>query len=290
MFFTAIVMPVAIGVAMAHRLDSAFSPWLFIITLSAALLYHAGLNTLNDYCDAASGADAANADPLTPFAGGSRMIQKSLMSMKETLALSLTLLALGTLAGLYLAYSSGPALLLIGAVGLTLGVAYSSPPLSLSSRGLGELAVALEFGILSVLGSYYAQTGRIAHLPELATASLPVSFLIAAILYINEFADYDADYSAGKRNLVVRLGRKRARIGFILLVALAYSSMVIGAMSGVLPLLTLIALAPGVFAAASAHDLYKRYDSKLALARPIKFLILAHLTTGALLATAFFLS
>jgi 1,4-dihydroxy-2-naphthoate octaprenyltransferase len=35
--------------------------------------------------------------------------------------------------------------------------------------------------------------------------------LIAAVVWINQFPDYDADKSARKRNWVVRLGRNRSR-------------------------------------------------------------------------------
>lgn len=286
MFFTASAVPVFVGTAAAFRLESSFSPGLFAVTLAAVLLYHAGLNVLNDYFDAKSGADAANADPLTPFAGGSRMIQSGLVSMRETLLLAIGLLALGTLAGVYLACSVGPGLLVIGAAGLAIGVAYSSPPFSLSYRGLGEIAVGLEFGVLSVIGSYFVQTGEFKHPLELAFASLPISLLITALLYINEFADYEADLKAGKKNLVVRLGIKRARHGFLLLVLIAYSIILLGALGRALPRPALMALLPGALAAGSVNGLYAHSGSKRGLVRPIKLIILAHLITGILLAAS----
>ena len=45
---------------------------------------------------------------------------------------------------------------------MLLGWAYSAPPLSLNSRGLGELSVALGFGILIPLGADYVQRGAFA--------------------------------------------------------------------------------------------------------------------------------
>jgi 1,4-dihydroxy-2-naphthoate octaprenyltransferase len=58
--------------------------------------------------------------------------------------------------------------------------------------------------------------------------SLPLGFLIAASLWVNEFPDYHADLGAGKYNLVARLGKRRAAqllpliylLGFAVLVAL----------------------------------------------------------------------
>ena len=45
---------------------------------------------------------------------------------------------------------------------------------------------------------------------EVVWLSLPLGLFIAAFLWVNEFPDYRADRGAGKRNLVVRLGRRRA--------------------------------------------------------------------------------
>lgn len=41
--------------------------------------------------------------------------------------------------------------------------------------------------------------------------------LIAGFLWVNEFPDYDADKSAGKKTLVVRLGRTRAAWSYLVL-------------------------------------------------------------------------
>ena len=51
------------------------------------------------------------------------------------------------------------ALLWIGVAGIALGVAYTAPPLKLVYRGLGEIAVALGFGPIMLLGAYVVQTG-----------------------------------------------------------------------------------------------------------------------------------
>ena len=47
--------------------------------------------------------------------------------------------------------------------------------------------------------------------------------MVAAFLWINEFPDYAGDRAAGKRNLVVRLGRRRASRAFLGLVLCAYT-------------------------------------------------------------------
>jgi len=85
---------------------------------------------------------------------------------------------------------------------------YSAGPVRLAYRGVGRLAVGASFGPLLVIGAYLVQTGTVSL--AAALASLPVGLLIAAVLYINQFPDYEADKAVGKRHWVVRLGTERA--------------------------------------------------------------------------------
>ena len=63
---------------------------------------------------------------------------------------------------------------------------------------------------------------------EAAVASLPLSFLIVAILVVNEFPDFESDSLSGKRNLVVRLGRRKARYGLLAIALFAFASVIAG--------------------------------------------------------------
>ena len=127
--------------------------------------------------------------------------------------------------------------------------AYHAPPLKLSYRGLGELAVALCYGPLIAAGKFLAQRGD--WNPQLVLVSIPLGLLIAAFLWINEFPDYLADQTAGKRTLVVRLGRKKASRVFGLLVFLAFATLAVlpkmGLLNGIL--LGAVSLFPAVQAA-----------------------------------------
>ncbi|MFQ5441310.1 MAG: 1,4-dihydroxy-2-naphthoate octaprenyltransferase [Thermodesulfobacteriota bacterium] len=280
-FFPAVFLPVALGASAAWESAGSFNVLYFILTLAASLLYHAGMNVLNDYFDFLNGTDNINKTPLTPFTGGSRFIQRGDITPRETFILGFTLVSAGSAVGLYLAVKVSWVLIIIGGVGLFSGIFYSAPPLFFAGRGMGEFIVGLNFGVLTVLGSYLVQTGRIS--PEPVFASLPLSFLVSALLYINEFPDYEADRSAGKRNLVVRLGLKRARPGFCLLVAGAYLSIILGAVLGYLPALCLAALVSGVFALISVKGFLRNYDGGAKLIPSIKSIILAQIGTGALL-------
>ncbi len=207
-FLTASLVPVLAGASLAWYAEGRFDPVLFTLTLFAMACLHAGANLLNDYCDHKSGCDEINVLP-TPFSGGSRSIQDGLLSASAVLSGSICFLTIGSIAGLVLfVRTPGPLILLLGLSGILLGYGYSGNPVRLAHRGLGEIAVGLAFGILPVLGSYFVQTGH--HSSTVLWVGLPISVLIILVLFLNQFPDYPADRASEKRNLVVRLGRRRA--------------------------------------------------------------------------------
>lgn len=286
-FLPAIVIPVALGGATAWHGTGRFDLLLFLLSVMAALFYHAGMNVLNDYFDFKNGTDNINTGALTPYTGGSRFIQNGVISPQATLGFGLVLLSIGSLIGLYLAVKVSPFLIFIGAFGLLTGFFYSAPPLFLASRGLGELTVAVNFGLLAVSGSYLVQTGDISIVPVIS--SLPVSFLIAALLLVNEFPDYEADKNTGKNTLVVRLGPERARYCLLGLVAGAYLSLILGTALGIIPPASFIALLSLIPAVHSASVLMRNYKGGSGMIPSIKSIILAHLSAGVLLTVSVFL-
>lgn len=186
--------------------------------LVLALVLHAAANVLNDYEDARSGADDANTSGIFPFTGGSRLIQEGVVSMDQTRALGLTMLGAAAAGGLLLVWIAGPTLLVLGMAGVFLAWSYSSPPLQLMSRGLGEPAVGAAWGLV-VLGAAHA--GH-AHIAGASLAIAPAFALLAAnILLVNELPDARADAMVGKRTLVVALGARRAARVSIALAVLA---------------------------------------------------------------------
>lgn len=279
-FLPAIAVPVGLGAAVAWRFYGLFDPLFFTLSLFAALCYHAGMNVLNDYYDSKNGADALNKAPLTPFAGGSRFIQKGLLTPEETFFLGAALVSAGTLAGLYLAWAATPLILVVGFLGLLSGYFYSAPPLFLAGRGLGEATVGASFGLLTVIGACMVQTKGVS--VEAAVASMPLSFLIAAILIVNEFPDFESDARAGKRNLVVRLGRKNGSCLLLAVVLCAFASVIAAVLAGFMPALSLIAVAGVLPALSGALYMIKNPEGGPSYVPAIKSIILGHLATGTL--------
>jgi len=90
-----------------------------------------------------------------------------------------------------------------------LAVAYTVPPLKFSHRGLGELDVALTHSAGAIVAGYVAQGGIwTGSVPWLL--SLPLSLAILPSILLAGCPDRDADQAAGKRTLVVMLGKRAA--------------------------------------------------------------------------------
>lgn len=148
---------------------------------------------------------------------------------------------LGGIIGLYLNYvSRGNIILILGIVGVFLGFFYTAYPLRIGYTGLGEFAAGVGFGPLVVLGSYYVQAQRFSFNPLLA--SVPLAVLIALVLYINEFPDYQADKIVGKKTLVVILGKKRAIKVYFLLLIFPYLFIIFGLSRRIFPFFSLLTL------------------------------------------------
>jgi 1,4-dihydroxy-2-naphthoate octaprenyltransferase len=280
------LVPVLLGAALALRDGVVALPFLGLTVLGVALL-HLGSNAANDYFDHRSRADEANVTP-TRFSGGSRVIQRGLLSPRAVLALAGALLAAGAAVGLaivaLLPVGQG-AVLALGAAGVLLGVLYTAPPVSLASRGLGELAVALGFGPLVTAGTYLVQRAAAAgeaSIPvEAWVLSIPVGALMAAVLYVNEVPDLPWDAQAGKRTLAVRL--RGAPWGYAALLALAYATIVVAAVWWqAWPLL--LALLPLPLAARAGVVLARSRAQPFRLAPASALATAVHVATGLLLA------
>lgn len=220
-FLTGSLMPVALTAALAAY-RGTFDGWGFLLlTLLGVAGLHTGGNLINDYYDS-FGSDPLNPHP-TPFSGGSRVIQTGELSAATVRNLALACLGFGLICGLVLMFWGRPWVALLGLFGLGAAYLYSATPVQLMSRGLGELTIFLAFGPVLSLGSYYALTGRLAW--EGFWVSLPLAFLITAILWINEFPDLEADTAAAKNHLVARLGLKRARWGYACLMLAPFVSL-----------------------------------------------------------------
>jgi 1,4-dihydroxy-2-naphthoate octaprenyltransferase len=256
------------------------------LTIVGAAFVQLGLNVANDVFDSALGADDANVTP-TKYSGGSRVIQYGLVSFRQMATLATAFyVAAGAIGLVLLALRGSAALLAIGLVGFVVSLAYTAPPLKLVYRGLGEIAVAVGFGPLMLLGAYVVQTGGLLSW-EPVVASIPVALLIALVLYVNEIPDRRGDARAGKRTLPVRFARESVVLGYDVAVAAAYASVVTGVVLGLLPVTTLLVLLTIPLARRVHRGLQPNYDNPYGLMAVMGVNVQLHLAAGLLLLAAY---
>lgn len=284
-FLTATIVPIVLGTSIAWYHTGKIDWLSFALTLIAGIFLHMGCNVVNDYYDHISSNDDINREFVRPFSGGSRMIQLGLLTPLEVLTGGLLFFAIGSGIGIYLAIEKGWEILLLGLVGVVSSFFYTAPPLYFASRGVGEFLVGLNFGTLMTLGAYFVQTRKFSL--DAILASIPVALLIAGVLYINEFPDYNADKSVGKKTLVVRMGREKAVIPYIFIMLLGYVVILASSISGKLPLSTIISLATLPLGVKAIQFAKKYHSTPTRLVPANAMTIQSHLFTGLLLSVAF---
>jgi 1,4-dihydroxy-2-naphthoate octaprenyltransferase len=287
-FLTASVTPVLLGTAIAWATLKVFLWDVFLLTLFAGCCLHLGANIANDFFDHLSGDDDINVDYIRPFSGGSRLIQQGLLSPFAVFAESMFFFILGGLIGLGLAFTRGMFILVLGIIGVASGFFYTAPPVRLVSRGIGEVFIGLNFGILMTLGGYYVQTQTINCVTILP--SIPVALLITAVLYINEFPDFRADEATGKRTLVVRLGRKNAARGYAVIMTAVYLTTLFGVIMNEMPNNTLIALTTLPLSILAVRRAMISYGKSFELIPANASTVLTHLLTGLFLTLGYVLA
>jgi len=145
----------------------------------------------------------------------------------------------------------------------------------------------LNFGPFATAGTVYALTGSVSLSDFLI--GIPIGLLTTAILWINQFPDEVSDRETGKINLVVLLGKRRARWGYILLLALAFGLLLYWLTAGVLPLSALLILASIPFAVYAGRITVREYDQR-SLIRANAATIQLHLAYGLLLIVGLLIS
>jgi 1,4-dihydroxy-2-naphthoate octaprenyltransferase len=284
-FLTATVIPVLLGILIAAT-HGSFDLVAAVLTVIGACFVQLGLNVANDVFDTVQGADDANVTP-TQFSGGSRVIQYGLVSLRQMATLATLFYVVAGVIGLVLlAFWGSVELLVIGVVGFIVSIGYTAPPLKFVYRGLGEVAVAIGFGPLMLLGAYVVQTGG-ALAWEPFVASIPVAVLVALILYVNEIPDRRGDARVGKRTLPVRLPEATVITIYRVSVVVAFTVLVLGVVAGILPVPTLLMLLAIPLALQVSRGLEPNYDDPYGLMAIMGVNVQLHLRAGLLLLAAY---
>jgi len=209
----AAVVPVMVGSALAIS-QNHFTIIYSLVALLCSILIQIGTNYTNDLYDHLKGAD--NKDRKGP----ARVLNSGLITPLEMKVAIAVVFGLAFLLGLYLVYSVGIVILIIGVLSIAAGLAYTAGPYPLAYNGLGDVFVFTFFGIIGTMGTYYLHLQEFTLLSFLI--SLPVGALITNILVINNYRDIDEDREANKNTLVVKLGKRFARFQIISSIIISY--------------------------------------------------------------------
>lgn len=207
------------GAALAWYNDAfswAISLWALIVALMLQILS----NFANDYGDFTKGTD--NEDRVGP----ERTMQSGAIKKNEMQKAMATMVVIALVAGFYLLFIASQTLgsivwLVFGGLGvmaIMAAILYTVGKRAYGYFGLGDIMVFLFFGLASVLGTYYLNTG---HVPlEAWLVGAGIGFLSTGVLNLNNMRDIDNDVASGKKTLASRLGFEKAKFYHTVLVVM----------------------------------------------------------------------
>ena len=189
-----------------------------LVALAAALFIQIGTNLYNDAADYEKGADTE------ARLGPKRVVAQGWLSAKQVKRAAMLSFGLALVCGLYLVWLAGWPILLVGVLSLLAGYAYTGGPFPIAYTPLGEIFVITFFGVVAVAGSYYIQTFSLSL--DVVLTGIAVGLPAAAVLLVNNYRDYNSDKQAGRKTLVILIGRNRARYlyGVLLLAPILITS------------------------------------------------------------------
>ena len=234
----AAVAPVMVGAAEATG-QGQFDWWPMTICLAFALLVQIATNMANDYFDYIRGADTAER------IGPERLVASGRISPTAMRRVAIGLFLTAFLIGLSMVAYRGSEMLVVGVAAIVFGYSYTGGPYPLAYHGLGDVFVIVFFGLVATMGTFYVITGQLSL--AVLLLGLPLGLLANNILVVNNYRDKETDEAAGKRTLVVRLGRSFARQQYGWQLAMAYLcvSAYVGINRSFWPLLSLLTIPMG---------------------------------------------
>jgi 1,4-dihydroxy-2-naphthoate octaprenyltransferase len=247
----------------------------FVYALVAAVAIQVAANFANDVSDARRGADTGER------IGPPRMVALGQITATQMWVGVVIALVVAAAAGIALAMIAGPVILVVGVVSVIAMLGYVGGPVPYGYRGLGEVFVFLFFGVVATVGSRYIYDMS-APLPAWLL-SIPIGFLVTAILVVNNYRDLDTDRAAGKRTLAVIIGPEKTRTLFVSLVYGSYLLIALFAALRWTPLPTIFAALIVPYATGPVRIMYRQSDGP-ALIRALKMTARLHLWTGLVIA------
>lgn len=225
--------------------EPGFSFWLALCAIIGVFCAHLGINLFDDYFDYKKKRSDYR-EQLTHEGFRARIskceyLTSGKATVKELLFAACSFCGVALLMGILIYIYRGLPILYIALVTGILGVCYSGPPLRLSYHGLGDLVIALIFGPLNMIGTYFASCGTFNN--SLLFISIPIGLLVMNIVYVHSIMDYIPDKKIGKKTFAVLLNNKNAMLVVLFfIITIPFISIVYGIIIGYLSIFYLITL------------------------------------------------
>jgi 1,4-dihydroxy-2-naphthoate octaprenyltransferase len=271
-FVFAGLLPYLLGQVVAFGERGPFIASRFWWGLGGILLILVAVELFNEYFDAKE--------------GGDRIFSPQPISIpKSFFALGILAVAGAFVVAVYLTSKAGWPVLAFSFLGFLGAYFYVGPPVRWAYRGMGELVIALSYGPLMILGSYFIQTETVALTPFLVSLVCGLSMFCLAI--VNEIPDYYQDKLVGKFNLVVRLGKPKAILLLELSLGGLFVLLILAAVLRVVPLLAIAVLLTIPWLYKSVRRIEKNYDNPKAFLFAVNTVVISHLILVASLGIGF---
>lgn len=197
-------VPVMIGVSLAFSCSGGAVRLLpAMLCLLFAFFMQIDANLVNDYFDFVKGTDDEKR------LGPKRACAEGWVTLKAMRSAIILATCLSCAVGLPLVLYGGWNMVVVGAACVLFCFLYTT---CLSYWGFGDVLVLLFFGIVPVCATYYIvmPAGMQAVSFQVFMASVSCGLAVDALLIVNNYRDIDNDRKAGKKTLVVIIGKEAA--------------------------------------------------------------------------------
>ncbi|NDB62470.1 MAG: prenyltransferase [Nitrosopumilaceae archaeon] len=273
-FLLASVIAVSLGLSLSYWQTGKLDAVSAIITMGGVMALHASVDLLNDYSDYKRGIDTIT--KRTKFSGGTGVLPEGLLKPLTVYYAGIIFLVLGSLAGAYFVIIHGWIIAAILGFAILSIYFYST---KIVDSGLGEIFVGIK-GTMIVLGTMYIQTEQI--LPTNILSGIIAGTLSSFVLFITSFPDHDADKEKGRKTLVIALGKIRAANLYWVFPCVAYSLIIFGIVSRLLPVYSAMVFVTIPLAIKSGKKIKQYHDDIERFVGVMKSTVLFSRITGAL--------
>ena len=209
----AAIAPVLVGSSIAYY-EKSFSLTISLLALLVSISIQVAVNYANDYSDGIKGTDDQRVGPV-------RLVGQKIASPRSVKTAAILFFSVAALSGLFITiFSQQWWFLLLGFSAIVAAWTYTGGPKPYGYAGLGELFVFIYFGLVAVIGTTYAQT--LFFKPYFLLYAISIGFFASAILVANNLRDREKDKQNNKNTLAVKLGDKRTRNLYVLLMILPF--------------------------------------------------------------------